>query len=178
MTDRGVPIDGRALRQTRRLTLAACGLVVVLLLGSALAPAPHVRRRSGPAATRSTRSLQTPTPPPGPPAVSTGALDRARVVAHRFLAGYLAFLYGRAPGGSVGRVTPGFGLRLTRARAVLTPAEGRRQPRLVSLAVVEQAPGVVVVTALIADSGVAAYALRITVRWSREGWLVSGVDGR
>jgi hypothetical protein len=40
-----------------------------------------------------------------------------------------------------------------------------------------QASGAVVATALIDDGGIANYALRLTVRRTSRGWLVSRVDG-
>jgi hypothetical protein len=39
-----------------------------------------------------------------------------------------------------------------------------------------RAPGVVVVTAVIEDGGVASYALHVTVRRGSGGWRVSGVE--
>ena len=67
-------------------------------------------------------------------------------------------------------------LELSHARGLVTPAERGRHPRVVSLTAVEQAPGVVLATALVADGGVSAYALRIMLSASRNGWLVTGVD--
>ncbi|MGN6870092.1 MAG: hypothetical protein ACTHMY_17000 [Solirubrobacteraceae bacterium] len=98
-------------------------------------------------------------------------------MARGFIAGYLRFLYGRGSGRSVEGATRAFRVRLTRSRAVVTPAERRRQPRLVALGAVGQAPGVVLATAFIADGGVTTYALRIKVRAGATGWLVSGVAG-
>ena len=48
---------------------------------------------------------------------------------------------------------------------------------MVSLTAVGQTPAAVLATALVADGGVTAYAVRITLRAGRDGWLVSGVDG-
>jgi hypothetical protein len=68
-------------------------------------------------------------------------------------------------------------LRAQPTRTLLvTPVERRRHPRLVSLTGVGRAVRVVLATALVADGGITTYALRITVREGRTGWLVSSVD--
>jgi hypothetical protein len=40
-----------------------------------------------------------------------------------------------------------------------------------------RASGVVIVTALVDDGGIANYAVRLTLRRTNRGWLVSRVDG-
>jgi hypothetical protein len=67
--------------------------------------------------------------------------------------------------------------RLRSNHAQVTPVEGHRRPRVVSLTALGQAPEVVVATALIGDGGVANYSLRLTVRRTSRGWLVSRVGG-
>jgi hypothetical protein len=62
-------------------------------------------------------------------------------------------------------------------RAVVTPAERQRYPRVVSVSAVGRAPAVVLATALVADGGLTTYALRIRLRADRNGWMVSGVGG-
>jgi len=98
-------------------------------------------------------------------------------VALRFLEGYLRLVYGRGSASSVAGATPGLRRRLARATALVTPAERRRHPQVVALEAFGRAPGVVVASALVADGGVTTYAVRITLRESRSGWLVTGVDG-
>lgn len=110
------------------------------------------------------------------PPVSASELVRARAVAARFLAGYLLFVYGRASAGSVSAATPGLRGELVYARAQLTPVERRRHPRGISLDAEGRAPGVVVVTAMIEDGGIAGYTLRVTVQGGGAGWVVSSVD--
>jgi hypothetical protein len=68
-------------------------------------------------------------------------------------------------------------LELRRMRAVVTPVERQRHPRVVSLSAVGQSLAVVLATALVADGGVTTYALRVMLVVNRRGWLVSGVDG-
>jgi hypothetical protein len=161
----------------RWVTVAALGLLALSVLASVLTPAPGPQQRTGPQSTRSMQRVQTPARAQHPPSVSAGELAQARETAARFLSGYLAFLYGRAPARSVDAVTRGLQLQLLRAAAEVTPAEHGRHPRVVSIAVVGQAPRAVLATALVEDGGVTAYALRITLQEGRSGWLASAVDG-
>ena len=165
---------GRSSRTTRRLTLAAVALVVLLVVASAFAP--HPAHRPVPPPARPARTRRTPTARGSRP-ISLGGLVAARRVAARFLAGYLPFLYGRGSADSVQAVTRGVRLELTRVRGLVTSAERQRDPRVVSLTAVRQAPAAVLATALVADGWVAAYSLRITLRASRNCCLVSGLDG-
>ena len=74
-------------------------------------------------------------------------------------------------------VTPALRRQLKRDHAQVTPVERRRRPRVVSLTALGQASGVVVATALVDDGGIANYAVRLTVRRTNRGWLVSHVGG-
>jgi len=176
MTGRLAAALGRGSRTRRRLTLAAAGLVALLVVTSALAPSPHPADRPLPPPAWPARTRRTPTAPGSFP-ISAGGLVAARRVAARFLAGYLPFLYGRGTARLIVGVTPGLRLRLGREPALVTPVERHRDPRVVSLTAVGQTPAAVLATALVADGGVTAYAVRITLRAGRDGWLVSGVDG-
>jgi hypothetical protein len=160
---------------TRRLTLAALGLFVLLVVASALAPVRHpahdpLARSAAPA-----RTQRTPTAAGSHP-ISPAGFVAARRVAARFLAGYLPFLYGRGSARSIEVVTPGLHVQLSREPALVTPVERQRHPRLVSLTTVAQSPAGILATALVADGGVTTYALRITLSAGRNGWLVSSVD--
>jgi hypothetical protein len=161
---------------TCRLTLAAIVLIVLLVVVSGLAPSPQPVRRRVPPPAGPSRTRRMPTAPGSRP-ISPGGLVGARRVADRFLVGYLRFLYGRGSARSIEAITPGLRLQLGREPALVTPGERQRHPRVVSLSAVEQAPAAVVMTGLIADDGVAAYAVRIALRAGRHGWLVTGVDG-
>jgi len=176
MTGRLAAALGRSSRTTCRLTLAAAGLVALLVVTSALAPSPHPADRPVPPPARPAHNRRTPTTPGSRP-ISPGGLVAARRVAARFLTGYLPFLYGRGTARSIDGVTPSLRLRLGREPALVTPVERHRDPRVVSLTAVGQTPAAVLATALVADGGVTAYAVRITLRAGRDGWLVSGVDG-
>jgi hypothetical protein len=85
----------------------------------------------------------------------------------------LRFAYGEAPASSV-RAAPALHRRLRGQRALVAPVERRRHPRVVSLMETGQGHGVVLATALVDDGGNAIYAIRITLRDTRSGWLVTG----
>jgi hypothetical protein len=177
MTRRLVAALGRRSRTTRRLTLAALGLVGLLVVASALAPARHPAHTAAAPPTVPTRTHRTPTRVGSRP-TSSARLLAARRVATRFLAGYLPFLYGRGSARSVEAVTPGLRLRLSSARGLVTPMERQRHPRLVSLTAVAQSRTAILAIALVADGGVTRYALRILLSTGRRGgWLVSSVNG-
>jgi hypothetical protein len=176
MTGRLVARLARRSPATRRLTLAALALVVLLVLASALAPARHAAHRPVSPPTVPARTHQTPTRT-GSRAISPAGLVAARRVATRFLARYLPFLYGRGSARSIEAVTPGLRLLLRRVRGLVTPMERQRHPRLVSLTAVAQSPAAILATALVADGGVTTYALRIMLSAGQDGWMVSGVDG-
>jgi hypothetical protein len=176
MIGRPLAALGRRSRTTRRLTLAAFALVGLLGVASALAPSPHPRHRPVTAPAGPTRTRRAPTARGSRP-ISRRGLVAARREAARFLARYLPFLYGRGSARSIDGVTPDLRRELIRVRGSVTPAEHHRHPRVVSLTAVGQVPAAVLATALVADGGVTTYALRITLRGGRDGWLVSGVAG-
>jgi hypothetical protein len=93
------------------------------------------------------------------------------------LAGYLRFAYGKAPASAVRGGAPALRRQLQGQRALVAPVERRRHPRVVSLMATAQERGVVLATALVDDGGIANYAVRVTLRDTRSGWLVSAVDG-
>jgi hypothetical protein len=176
MTGRLVAALGRRSRATRRLTLAALGLVVLLVVASAVAPARHRAYRPVAPPAVATRPEGTPTTPGSGPISPTG-LVAARRAAARFLAGYLSFLYGSGSARSIDAVTPDLRRQLSRTRGLVTPVERQRHPHVVSLTAVGQAPAALLATALVADGGVTTYALRIMLTAGRDGWLVRSVDG-
>ncbi len=176
MIGRLVVALGRGSRARRRLTLAALGLIVLVVMASAVAPARHPAHRAVPPPTVPARARRTPTAP-GLRPISPGGLVAARRVAGRFLAGYLPVLYGRGSARSIDGITPDLRLQLIRVPGLVTPVERRRHPRVVSLTAVGQAPAAAVATGVIADGGVTTYAVRIILRAGRDGWLVSGIDG-
>ena len=93
------------------------------------------------------------------------------------MSGYLRFAYGKAPASSVRAVAPALRRQLRGQRALVAPVQRLRHPRVVSLMATGQERGVVLATALVDDGGIANYAVRVTLRDTRSGWLVSAVDG-
>jgi hypothetical protein len=167
---------GRRSRTTRRLTLAAFALVGLLVIASALAPARHPAHRPVVPPAVPTRTQRRPAGGGSRP-ISPGGRVAAKRVAIRFLAGYLPFLCGRGSARSIDAVTPDMRLQLSRMRALVTPVERQRHPRVVSLSAVGQAAAGALVTALVADGGVTTYALRIMLSAGRDGWRVSSIAG-
>ncbi len=164
-----------------RAQAASFGALVVLALAAALL-LPGQHRTGGPAssplplipAPNSVIGTRTPPPPPPPAGPSPAELARARVAARRFLAGYLPYLYGRAPARRVTNLTASVAASLRRSRARVTPAQRRRHPRLVALMLIGQTPGSVIATARVADGGVAPYPLTFTLQRSGRGeWVVA-----
>jgi len=109
--------------------------------------------------------------PRGP--VSGAELAAARRVAARFLDGYLAFLYGRAPAERVTDVTAPVRRELVRNTPRIPPAQRQRTPRVIDLNVVGQAPGAVIVTASVDDGDVAVYPIVFTLDLRGGRWRVS-----
>jgi hypothetical protein len=178
MSGRLLSVFDRRSRLARRLTVAAVGLLALGVVATVLTPAPGLKHRTGPHTPRWVLPAQTPVSRRHAPFVSAGEFAHARNVAARFLSGYLPFLYGRGSARSVDAAARGLRRQLMRSRAEATPAEHGRHPHVVSLAVVAQASGVVLATALVEDGGITAYSLRITLQEARSGWLASAVDGR
>ena len=161
---------------TRRVIVGVLVLVVAGVVGSALTSSrrsPRPPRRSPALASRSVSTG------PRQSALSVPPLElaRARQAAARFMERFLPFLYGTASPASVAPATSGLRRELTRDRVAVTPVERRRHPRVVSVETAGQALDVVMATTLIEDGGVASYALRITLRHERFGWVVSAVNG-
>ena len=176
MTVRRLSAGGRV-SPSARLAAAATGVTVLLVVALALAPPPDRTRRTHQSRTASSRARATRSARWRAGAVSPLQLARARSAAKRFLAGYLRFAYGEAPASSVRAAAPALHRRLRGHRVLVAPVERRRHPRVVSLMDTGQAPGVVLATALVDDGGIANYAIRITLRDTRSGWLVSALDG-
>jgi hypothetical protein len=169
---------GRRISPSARLVAAATSATVLLIVALALAPTPvrtrrtHHQPRTASSRVRTTRFLQR-----HAGAAPPGQLARARSVARRFLVGYLRFAYGEAPASSVRAMAPALHRRLRGHRALVAPVERRRHPHIVSLMATSQARGVVLATALVDDGGIANYAVGVTLREIRSGWVVSALDG-
>jgi hypothetical protein len=102
-------------------------------------------------------------------------VEGARRVAHRFLTGYLAFLYGRARARDMQGVSASVRRGLARGRARRAPEQRRRRPRVEELVVIGQTSDAVVATARVEDGGVARYALTFTLARRAGGWIVTSL---
>lgn len=165
---------GRPWARARAVVLTA------MLLGAVvLAPAlPHgVGQHSHRPSVRAKTSGTTRRARQGRSSVPAAQIARARQAAHAFLQGYLRLAYGWASGASVPAAAPALRRQLSHDHVLVTPVQRRRRPRVVSLTATGAATGVVFATALINDGGIANYAVRLTLRRTSRGWLVSGVDG-
>ncbi len=162
----------------RRVAVVVLALLVLGAVAVILTPPSGVAPSSERAPTRPapTTGPARARPERLPSPVRAGQLVHARRVAERFLASYLPFAYGRTPAASVSAVTPGLRGELIRERALVTPVERRRHPRVTSLQVVGKAVGVVVGTAMIEDGGITTYALRFTLGPRAGRWAVSSID--
>jgi hypothetical protein len=172
---RRLSVRGRTSRSPRHVAVAAAAGVAVLLLAAlalALTTDGTHRSRTAGGRVRPTHSVDRPGG-----AVSRRQLARAHSVARQFLAGYLGFAYGEAPVTSMRAVAPALRRRLRGQHVLVAPVERRRHPRVISLVATGRADGSVLATALVDDGGVANYAVRVTLRETRAGWLVSAVDG-
>lgn len=167
------PVSGRERRAALAVvvTLLACAAV---LLAASRPVAPY-----GPPAPRATAPLKR--------AVRSGPATRlagttARVgpvaarVAHRFLTGYLAYLYGHRRARVIVGATPSLE-RSLRARAPLvSPAMRRRYPRVLSLRSIPAPAGMVGVSALIGDGELASYTVGLLLEREHGRLLVCTVE--
>jgi hypothetical protein len=154
-------------------------MALAALLGMAAAMAavmlitPHGGRERKAPAKRPTSAVS---PRRLPPPVSAAVMLQGRQVAARFLAGYLAFVYGRGSARAIRGITPALRRGLLEQRAQLTPMERRRRPRVMSLQTIGTTPGFVVATAVIDDGSVATYRLRFTLQRRAAQWAVSSIE--
>ncbi len=164
---------------TERERHTALAIVVLLATGTILLAATRPARPHRPAPPRTTTSLHS---APRPPAASDPAASAALVapvaarVAHRFLTGYLAYLYGHAPAAAITAATPAL-LRLLRVRPPLvSPAMRARQPRVLALRPTSAPTGMLGVSALIGDGELAQYSVGLLLEREHRRLLVSAVE--
>lgn len=134
---------------------------------SALAARSPVGQSSVPTSAAGTNSSPT-------PGVLSHPVER---VARRFLTGYLAYLYGHTGVAGI----RGVSARLERSLAAHPPRVSidmrARHPRVISLAPSAAPAGVVGVSALVNDGGVADYTVELLVSGSGGRLLVTGMGG-
>jgi hypothetical protein len=114
----------------------------------------------------------------GRAAPANHGLADAREVGRRFLHGYVAFLYGRATADELEGAGSDLRRALRRARVRVPPARAERRPAVVGLRATARAPGVVLVSASVADGDLAAYPITASLQRRAGRWLVTGLAGR
>ena len=167
----------RGLPPWMRRVIVAAAVLVALSVAAAVSTPSSVEDSPSRRATAHERTTLRSQLPAHMPALAHVDLARAREAAVRFLGSYLRFAYGRAPARSVTTVSPAVRDQLTHGGASITPAEGRRRPRVVSLQVMTETAGHAHATALVEDGGVTSYAVLVALRRERLGWVVSAIGG-
>jgi hypothetical protein len=154
-------------------------LALLAAAAAALAIAAAVRGDGQPRS-----ASPTPAPPTGPVIGGNGhprpeAIEpeppAARLIARRFLAGYLRFLYGRGRAGDVPHVSSTVRRGLARARVRVSPAQRKRRTEVVALELVAQGRRELIATARVVDGGVAAYPLTFTMGRRGGRWHISSL---
>lgn len=109
-------------------------------------------------------------PAPGPLSGARNApAPAAASAAREFMAGYLAYLYGHAPGSEIQAATPQLIATIGRGKAPVAPAARRLRPVVVALGAREPSGNVLHVTALVSD-GIARYPVRFVMVHDQRGW--------
>jgi hypothetical protein len=165
----------RGLPQWMRSVSVATALLGVVSVAAAVSTPSsrqHPPSRRATAPDRTTLRSQVPA---HAPALAHSELAPARQAAVRFLASYLRFAFGRARAQSVAPVSQAVRHQLMRGGASVTPVERRRHPHVMSVQVVAGAAGLAHATALVEDGGVTSYAVRVTLRRQRSGWVVTAI---
>lgn len=168
----------------RRRVFAAVAVLIVLaavLLSATGQPRDTDRSDKQPA--RPPRVVEPiPAPPPQAPdakgvegsAAPSGNLPApVERAARRFLAGYLAYLYGAGEVAEIEAASPALERRLRCEPPRVSPATRRRDPRVVALAARRLDRGRYLVTATVADGGVAEYPIELTLARRDGRWRVT-----
>lgn len=181
MTARSITLRDHAITERERRW--ALAIVFVLLAGAALvfaltrpaAPRHHARSarvtvtavapRQGEASASSTSSGTSPS--------EVAAVRVGRV----FLAGYLAYLYGRAPASQIKDATPALIASLQASPPRVSPAMHERVPRIVGLHSTPAPTGKLGVQAVVNDGGLVDYPIGLLLQEENGRLLVSGLDG-
>jgi hypothetical protein len=114
-------------------------------------------------------------PPRGAPAAPDAQIAQARLVARRFLARYVPFLYGRGRAERIPHVSGTVRRGLTRARARETPVSRTRRPRIGGLSLTAQARRSLIARADVDDGGVTPYPLTFTLIRRGGRWIVNAL---
>jgi hypothetical protein len=101
-------------------------------------------------------------------------VERSKRAARRFLAGYLAYSYGRAPAHRIPAATTELRDRLARTRPRVPESERRQQPRVQLLQSNSVSRDRAALVALIRDQA-RRYSVHLELANTPTGWLVTGL---
>ncbi len=152
----------------RRAAFTAITVVLIaaaLLLAMTGTGVPATQQARNPHQPTSTLSTVTAGAPPA------AALRTAR----RFLDGYLAFAYGRGPARAVKDTTRSLAAALGKRAGMVPPALRALYPRVLALRASDASGGAILVTALVKDSEVVAYPIRVLLALRGGRYLVTGL---
>jgi len=164
------------------------GLLVLVLASCGPAPGASTEQAPGRSVGRPLQTVRSggpadhpPVPPPplkeSEPVAPRQELHQADLVARRFFAAYVNFIYGRLAAADVPDVDANLSSRLEHSRALITPAERATTPTLARLTVVAAGPPVSALATAIVLSGRSHYKLTATLEPKHGRWTVVAVDG-
>jgi hypothetical protein len=157
----------------------AIAIVVVLIVASAVllaATRPAGRTRKL-APRRPVASANGASRPPMPADAAASVAPAVARTAHGFLAGYLAYLYGRAPASGLTGTTHVLSRSLRGHPPIVSPGVRARRPRVLSLHATPAPVGLIGLSALINDGELASYRVRLILARERGRLLVTAVEG-
>ena len=159
---------------------SALAIVVVLLAASAALLTATRPSQHRPMPRRAAISLDGGARPPAAPDPSAHVAPVGPVaarVARRFLAGYLAYVYGQAPAAAITDAAPAL-VRSLRARpSLVSPAMRARHPRVLALRPTPAPAAMVAVSALVGDGELADYTVGLLLEREGGRLLVDAVEG-
>ena len=172
MTSRLAALRDRPIPETQRHAALAASSVLLIAATVLLAltrATPHTLGRAVQPSLSRAATAATPAP--------TGASPREAVAAGQaFLAGYLAYTYGRAPTRGIADATPALIRALQTHPPRPIPGMRARQPRVLELHTVPAGPGVLGVRALVNDGGLVDYRLGLLLERRSGRLLVSALE--
>jgi hypothetical protein len=160
----------------RQRAFVAVAVIMLLAAGALTLIAPAHGPKPIRVSARSAPAAVSPAPPTAMPSVPIGPPPTVLQVGRAFLSDYLAYLYGHTRGRTFHAASASLARSLASHPARVSPAMRRRHPRVVSLTG-HQLPGRSrwVLTATIADGGVARYPIELLIASSSRGPLVVGL---
>jgi hypothetical protein len=157
----------------------AIAVVAVLLAASAILlagarPAGRTRQLAPRRPMASANGASRPSMPAAGAAVVAPVVART---ARGFLAGYLTYLYGRAPASAVNGATQALSRSLRAHPPIVSPGTRARRARVLLLHAAPAPAGLVGISALVNDGELASYRIRLILARTRGRLLVTAVEG-